>query len=101
MTGAAKKRRVVLCMGAYCNASEAAQPLFERLRAHLGDPLPAFMARHRAVNWEIASCLSFCGGGPNLVIYDDEHPEGVWFHALDEATLEQVIAEHLGSGAPE
>jgi (2Fe-2S) ferredoxin len=85
------KRRVVLCMGQYCNANGQAQALYDRLRAHLGDPVPPFMARGRAVTWEVATCLSLCGGGPNLVIYPDE----VWFHRLDLDTLERVIAEYL------
>ncbi len=89
-------------MGAYCNAAGreggAAELLYERLRAHLGDPLPPFMARGRAITWETASCLSMCGGGPNLVLYDDDHPDGLWFHRLDLAALEQVIRDYLESG---
>lgn len=95
MTASPGRRRVVLCMGAFCNAGSAAIPFYERLRAHLGDPRPAFMARGRAVHWETATCLSFCGGGPNLVIYDDDHPDGLWFHRLDLDTLEQIIADYL------
>jgi (2Fe-2S) ferredoxin len=40
------------------------------------------------MTWEIANCLSLCGGGPNLVIYPDEE----WHHQLDADTLERVIA---------
>lgn len=87
--------RVVLCMGQFCNAGGMAEPLYARLRAHLGDPVPAFMARGRAVVWETATCLSYCGGGPNLVIYDDDHPDGLWFHQLDLETLELIIRDYL------
>ena len=58
MSGSAK--RIVLCMGPHCNVSGRAEPLYDRLKAELGDPCPAFMARG-ADHWEIANCLSMCG----------------------------------------
>jgi len=82
-----QRKRIVLCMGPHCNVGGRAEPLYERLRAEWGDPRPAFMARG-PVTWEIANCLSLCGGGPNLVIYPDEE----WHHQLDADTLERVIA---------
>lgn len=89
MAGTAK--RIVLCMGPYCNASGRAEPLADRLKAELGDPCPAFMA-HGADHWEIANCLSMCGGGPNLIVY----PAGEEYHYLDQAALEDALAAHLG-----
>jgi (2Fe-2S) ferredoxin len=77
-------------MGAHCNAGGRAIPLYERLRAELGDPLPGFMARG-PVHWEIANCLSMCGAGPNLIVYPDETE----YHTLDRESLEQVIADYL------
>ncbi len=65
-------------------------PLYERLWAELGDPVPGFMARS-PVYWEIANCLSMCGAGPNLIVYPDEAE----YHHLDIEVLERVITEHL------
>lgn len=78
-------------MGQYCNLLGQSEPLYERLREELGDPLPPFMARHRPVTWETATCLSMCGGGPNLIVY----PEEIVFNHLDADTLEQVIEDYV------
>ncbi|NDJ36466.1 MAG: (2Fe-2S) ferredoxin domain-containing protein [Chloroflexi bacterium] len=63
-------RRIVLCMGAYCNHGGDAEPLHDIMVEALGQPCPAFMAR--GDHWEIANCLSMCGAGPNLVIYPED-----------------------------
>lgn len=81
-----RRRRIVLCMGATCNLSGQAEPLYECLRAAFGDPGPAFMA-HGPVSWEIANCLDRCDEGPNLILY----PEDEDFHALDAARLQAII----------
>lgn len=83
----------MLCMGAHCNAGGRAQPLYDHLRARLGDPVPAFMA-HGPVYWETANCLSYCGAGPNCVLY----PDDVWIHHADLPALKQFLDEHLGEG---
>jgi (2Fe-2S) ferredoxin len=95
MTMADDTRRIVLCMGPYCNQGGRAEAFYERLRAELGDPVPAFMARG-PVSWETANCLDMCGGGPNLVIYPDE----TWYHQLDPAALEQVITDIVRGDDP-
>lgn len=84
------KKRIVLCMGEFCNQGGRADDLYERLRQELGDPVPAFMARG-PVTWEIANCLSMCGAGPNVIIYPGE----ICYHAVDVELLEDIIKEHI------
>ncbi len=95
-----RKRRVVLCMGPYCNQSGQAEPFYERLTQLLGERGPSWASSSNLpVKWEIANCVSMCGAGPNLVIY----PEDVMVHHLDIATLERIVQELLresGSDAP-
>jgi (2Fe-2S) ferredoxin len=86
-----RKRRIVLCMGQYCNRGGQAEPLYEMLRQRLGEPGPAWSAPNKRLRWEIANCLSMCGAGPNLVIY----PERVDHHYVDEATLEAILQKLL------
>jgi (2Fe-2S) ferredoxin len=85
-----QRRRIVLCLGQYCNEGDRAEPLYQRLQGELGDPGPAFMSRS-PVTWETANCLSMCECGPNLVLY----PEEVAYNALDVETLERIIEEYV------
>lgn len=90
------RKRLVLCMGQYCNHGGHAAPLYDRLCQELGEPKPAFMTRGQPVSWETANCLSMCGGGPNLVVY----PDDVAYNHLDLDALEQVIEAHLKKHTP-
>jgi (2Fe-2S) ferredoxin len=83
------QRRVVLCVGRHCDATGQAKAHFERLKQVLGYPDP--FDHSRQVKWTIATCLSHCDFGPNLVIY----PEGQWYEGLDSEMLEQVIAQEI------
>jgi (2Fe-2S) ferredoxin len=75
-------------MGPYCNQGGQAQPLEAMLTAHLGERCPAYRMRGPLV-WEIASCLSMCGAGPNAVTY----PDGRSHHALTVPALAAIIRE--------
>jgi (2Fe-2S) ferredoxin len=77
--------RLVVCMGRHCNANGKAEPLYERLRAELGEP--ADFRTRKPIRWERASCLGQCDIGPNCVFY----PDGIWFHQLTPADLDEVI----------
>src|SRR5947209_8127037 len=87
--GPPRKRRLVLCMGAYCNRGGQAEPLYEMLRQRLGEIMPAWTARDKMLRWEIANCLSMCGAGPNIVVY----PEDTAHHYVDEAALDRLLQE--------
>ena len=75
--------RLVLCMGVDCNEGGRARPLQKCLKA--------WLAEHpeRNVRLEIASCLTHCAQGPNLVRY----PGGCVSHRLDISKLESLLRE--------
>ncbi|MFN8377887.1 MAG: (2Fe-2S) ferredoxin domain-containing protein [Anaerolineae bacterium] len=89
-----KKRRVVLCMGEYCNLGRRSEKLLRVLEPAIaelnGDAWPP------CLKLEQARCLSMCAVGPNLVIY----PEDLVYNKLDEAALRQIIADELCPCAP-
>jgi (2Fe-2S) ferredoxin len=85
-----RKRRIVLCMGPYCNSGGGAERLCDKLTELLGERGPAWMAKG-PVRWEIATCLSMCGAGPNLLVY----PEGTAYHNLEPKLLEQIVRQCL------
>jgi (2Fe-2S) ferredoxin len=82
----ARRCRVVLCRGQYCNLSRRADRLLVPLEARvaaLNDTLG-----ERRVRVETANCLSMCGAGPNLIVY----PQGRVFNGLSEDDLDAVLA---------
>jgi len=81
-----RKRRIVLCMGAYCNQGGQAEPLYDYLTKLLGERGPAWM-QTGPIRWEIANCLDMCGAGPNLIIYPGEECH----HHLTKETLEAIV----------
>ncbi len=90
-------KRIVQCMGVYCNISGRAEPLHKKLRAHVDavngngqalDP-PDYLLR-------TANCLSMCAAGPNLVIY----PGNIAYNHLTLEAIDAIIAEHLTLDEP-
>jgi (2Fe-2S) ferredoxin len=83
------RRRVVLCMGEFCNLGRRADRIYRKLQPLIddlnGDTYPP------CIKLETARCLSMCGQGPNLVIY----PEDIMFSRLDENGIETIIREHI------
>jgi (2Fe-2S) ferredoxin len=84
-----QQKRIVICRGQYCNESRRADALLKILQPMIdeinGDQIPP------PIKLETASCLSMCGGGPNLIVY----PEGVVFNAVKQTDLEPIIKAHL------
>ncbi|MEQ8675493.1 MAG: (2Fe-2S) ferredoxin domain-containing protein [Aggregatilineales bacterium] len=82
-------KRIVQCMGVYCNISGRAEPLHKALKTHVdainGDANPPeYLLR-------TANCLSMCAMGPNLVIY----PGNVAHNKLTLEAIDAIIAGHL------
>ncbi len=82
-----RRKRVVLCMGEFCNMSRRANKLYKQLQPCVAEA----NAGGANIKLETARCLSMCGTGPNLVIY----PDDLVFNALDEKKLAALVAEHL------
>lgn len=78
-----RRKRIVLCMGEFCNMGRRADKLYKQLQPVVsGDP---------RFKLETARCLNMCGAGPNLVIY----PEGKVCNQMDEAKLADLIRAEI------
>ncbi|MCC9000060.1 MAG: (2Fe-2S) ferredoxin domain-containing protein [Candidatus Contendobacter sp.] len=70
-----------------CGAQEARDYVKQRVKA-LGAAIPD------KVRINNAGCLDRCAEGPVIVIY----PEATWYTYVDQADLDEIIAEHLVKG---
>ncbi|MEZ4666981.1 MAG: (2Fe-2S) ferredoxin domain-containing protein [Anaerolineae bacterium] len=90
----ARRQRIVVCRGQYCNLSRRADKLLKRLEPLLdeanGDQYP------RPIKLEIANCLSMCGAGPNIIVY----PENAVYNGVDDTVLDSLICRHLKGDIP-
>ncbi|HEX2621187.1 MAG TPA: (2Fe-2S) ferredoxin domain-containing protein [Phototrophicaceae bacterium] len=86
------RRRVVVCRGQFCNESRRAdrnlsilQPLIDELNAGQYPP---------PIKLETANCLSMCGAGPNLIIYEKSE-EIIVVHHIKQTDIELIVNTHL------
>ncbi len=87
-----RRKRIVLCMGEFCNMSRRADRLYRQLQPCVAEA----NAQGANLKLETARCLTMCGAGPNLVIY----PDDLVFNQLDEAKLAALIEAHVKPDNP-
>lgn len=87
-------RHLIICTGGSCAAAEQGEALAARALEHLGDRRK--LRNPERIKCSTADCLDVCSGGPIAVVY----PDGIWYHHLDDALLEQIVREHLIEGRP-
>ena len=87
-------RHVFICTGPFCDPEGKAKRLYAQLAHKLGD-LGQYDNPWR-VKRGITPCLGVCHSGPILVVY----PDGIWYHQVDDALLDRIVAEHLRDGKP-
>ncbi len=89
-------RQVLLCNHGDCVEPAVAEALHRHLmglcRAH---GLTKLRNPHR-LKCTLADCLGVCQKGPILVVY----PDGIWYHSVTEALLEQIFQQHILAGQP-
>jgi (2Fe-2S) ferredoxin len=87
------RRHIFICTGPDCCSEEEGMAAWARLKRLVGD-LNKERGEHLAYRTKVG-CFRVCTQGPVCVVY----PEGTWY-ALDHdhATLDRIVAEHLGEG---
>lgn len=89
-------RHILICNHGDCAAPELGETLQRRVaELNRQSGLNKLRNPHR-VKCSLVDCLGVCQKGPIVVVY----PEGIWYHSVDEATLERIYREHILEGRP-
>ena len=92
------ERHIFLCCDQTkpkCCAKEDGLASWEFLKQRLDD-LGLAKGPGRILFRTTANCLKVCEDGPIAVVY----PEGIWYHYVDNADIDEIIDSHLVKGVP-
>ncbi len=85
------QKHVLMCTGPRCTKEGVqAETLFKKL-GQLIDARDELQVKRTRTH-----CFAICENGPIMVVY----PDGVWYHKLDETSLERIVSEHLQADCP-
>ena len=85
-----KHKRIVMCMGPYCNAGKRAERNAEILKPLLQKINDDDVSL--SVTLEFSTCMSMCGASPNWIIY----PGGeICNHVDDDEEIHRIVNEFL------
>ena len=87
-----RRKRIVLCMGEFCNLGRRADKLYKQLQPLIAEA----NAQGANLKLETTRCVNMCDFGPNLIIY----PDNLIFNDMDEAKLTAIVREHLAPDSP-
>lgn len=89
-------RHVFICTNGNCADPEAALKTQQRFLALNREHGLNKLRNPERVKCTLSDCLGVCSAGPILTVY----PDGIWYHHVDEATLETIYREHILGGKP-
>lgn len=89
-------RHVFICIHGNCAEPEAGERLHRRFSELNREYGLNKLSNPERIKCSMADCLGICSGGPVVVVY----PDGIWYHHVDEAKLEQIYQEHVLGGRP-
>jgi (2Fe-2S) ferredoxin len=52
------------------------------------------------VRIDTVDCLGLCKHGPNLIVYNEAEPKGIWYLGIGEKDVAEIVRQHLKEDEP-